>query len=340
MKSRIISIAMMICLLVVPAAQAAPYPGRRPGHHPGFPSRPIFRPYYRPGYHHYPRYRSSRYHNNNDIWISIGAGLLIGTTISSMKRATHYSDSVNVPYAGNNREDYLYSNSYMSEREINNIRTKVREQTKTEVSRASKMASELGSEQAAALLARTWESEGKRTYVDVKSGLQLLKVNGFYDGTQMSYTFLPENSKVYVRISVPEYSLSVEESDYYSNSGGRAELVPSGEVRNVPVTKNYVSAAMVVSDSIDTLQYAGFEIERSVRSKSGHMIIKKVGKGTAVRYAGVKAGDILLKVDVYETRNFDQDWISDYMLNKHHTRSLIILLISQKGIEKKFEIQL
>ena len=340
MKSRIISIAVMLCLLAVPTAQAAPYPGHRPGHHPGPPLRPIFRPYYRPGYYNYPRYRNYRYYNNNDIWISLGAGLLIGTMISNMNRAPQYSPSANVPYSGPVINDYSYSNSYERERQISDIKTRISENAKTEADRASKMASEFGAEQAAALIAKTWDGEGKRTNIDKRSGLQVLKVTGFYDGSQISYTFLPENRKVYVRISVPEYSLSAEESAYYSGPAGQAIPAPSEGVRQVPVVPSYTPAAMIVSDQGGTLQHAGFELERTMRSPSGHMIIREVGKGTAAYYAGIRPGDVLLKVDVYETRNFDPAWFSDYISNRHQSRSLITLSISRNGTEKRFEIQL
>ena len=340
MKSRIISIAVMICLFAVPAAQAAPRPGHRPGHYPGPPPRPIFRPYYRPGYYNYPRYRSYRHYNNNDIWISIGAGLLIGTMISNMNRAPQYSPSANVPYSSPDRNDYSYSNSYARERQISDIKARISQNAKTEAARASKMASEYGSEQAASLLAKTWDGEGKRTNIDVRSGLLVLKVDGFYDGSQISYTFLPENRKVYARISVPEYSLAAEESDYYSGSAGQTAPLPSEGVRQVPVVPSYTPAVMIVSDQGGTLQYAGFELDRSTRSPSGHMIIREVGKGTAAYYAGIRPGDVLLKVDVYETRNFDPAWFSDYISNRHQSRSLITLSISRNGTEKRFEIQL
>jgi len=166
MKSRIISIAVMICLFAVPAAQAAPYSGHRPGHHPGPPPRPIFRPYFWPGYYNYPRYR---YYNNNDIWISLGAGLLIGAMVSNMNRTPQYSPSANAPFSNPSRNDYSYSNSYERERQISDIKTRISENAKTEADRASKMASEFGAEQAAALIAKTWDGEGKRTNIDKRS---------------------------------------------------------------------------------------------------------------------------------------------------------------------------
>jgi C-terminal processing protease CtpA/Prc len=97
---------------------------------------------------------------------------------------------------------------------------------------------------------------------------------------------------------------------------------------------------MIVSDQGGILQYAGFELERTMRSPSGHMIIREVGKGTAAYYAGIRPGDVLLKVDVYETRNFDPVWFIDYISNRHQSRSLITLSISRNGAEKRFEIQL
>ncbi|MEA4873291.1 MAG: PDZ domain-containing protein [Synergistaceae bacterium] len=336
MKSRMISIAVMMCLFAVPAAQAVPHPG----HHPGPPPRPIFQPYHRPGYYNYPRYRNYRYYSNNDIWVSLGAGLLIGAMISNMNRTPQYSPSADVPYSSPSRNDYSYSNSYERERQIRDIKTRISQNAKTEADRASNMASEFGSEQAMVLLEKTWDGEGKRTNIDRSSGLQVLKVTGFYDGSQISYTFLPENRKVYVRISVPEYSLSAEESDYYSGPAGQAAPVPSEGARQVPVVPNYTAAAMIVSGQGGTMQYAGFELERTMRSPSGHMIIREVAKGTAAYYAGIRPGDVLLKVDVYETRNFDPVWFIDYISSKHQSRSLITLSISRNGAEKRFEIQL
>lgn len=345
MRSRIISIAVLICLLLAPVAQAAPRHSRKPGHHPGPPPGPIFspyhkpsyRPYYRPVYYRYPRYRN---YNNNDIWISVGAGLLIGSIISNMNRTPDYYPPAGNTYPSTGRDDYSYSNSYERERLISEIKVRISENARSEVVRASKIASEFGAEKAAVLLARDWDSEGKRTNIDGRSGLYVLKVTGFYDGSQMSYTFLPENRKVFVRISVPDYSLSVEESDYYSGSAGKAASAPSEGVRQVPVVPNYTSVAVTVSDRGGTLQAAGFEIERSVRSNSGHMIIRDVGKGTAAYYAGIRQGDVLLKVDVYETRNFDSAWFSGYIYSRSQSKSLVTLSISRNGSEKKFEIQL
>lgn len=340
MRSRIICIAVMICLFTVPAAQAAPHPGHRPRHYPVPASRPIFRPYCLPGYYNYPRYRSYRYYSNNDIWISVGAGLLIGTIISNMNRTPSYYPFAGNTYSGTGRNDHSYSNSYERDRVISEIKIKISENARSEVGRASKMASEFGAEQAAVLLEKSWEFEGKRTIIDGKSGLYVLKVTGFYDSSQMSYTFLPENRKVFVRISVPDYSLSVEESDYYSGSAGKAAPAHSEGVRLVHIAPNYTSAFMTVSDQGGTLQSVGFDIERSVRSNSGHMIISEVAKGTAAYYAGIMQGDVLLKVDVYETRNFDAAWFSGYIYSRSQSKSLITLSISRNGIEKKFEIRL
>lgn len=348
MRSRIISMAVMICLLAAPVAQGAPRHSHKPGHHPGPPPVPIFRPYhkpsyrpyYRPVYYRYPRYRNYRNYNNNDIWISVGAGLLIGSIISNMNRTPDYYPPAGNTYPSTGTDDYSYSNSYERERLISEIKIRISENARSEVVRASKIASEFGPEQAAVLLARDWESEGKRANIDERSGLYVLKVTGFYDGSKMSYTFLPENRKVFVRISVPDYSLSVEEGDYYSGSAGKAAPAHSEGVRQVPVVTNYTPAAVTVSGQGGTLQSAGFEIERSVRTNSGHMIIREVGKGTAAYYAGMRPGDVLLKVDVYETRNFDFAWFSDYISNRHQSGALITLYISRNGAEKRFEIQL
>ena len=146
MRSKIISIALLVCLSAVPAAQAAPHHGPKPGHFPGpppqaaphpgpkpghfpgpppQPPRPIYRPYPRPYYapwrYPYPVYRNYRYYCSNDIWVSLGAGLLLGSIISSANRAPQYSP----PVTGTDRGSgsYSYSGSYDREYDISLIRS-------------------------------------------------------------------------------------------------------------------------------------------------------------------------------------------------------------------------
>ncbi|MDD4159487.1 MAG: PDZ domain-containing protein [Synergistaceae bacterium] len=352
MKLKIVSMTIILCMLAVPAANAAPHPVRRPDHPPGPPPRPIFRPYHRPMHTpnfprdaYYPRYRSYgnyrryRSHSSNDIWISIGAGLLLGTIISNMNRDTQYSPPSEAPYSAPGRNDYYsYTDSYEREREKDQINEEIRTAAKAEAVRASQMVSEMGLEPAAEIIAKDWEKEGKRAVIDARSGLHVLRVTGFDDGGQMSYTFLPENRKVYVRISVPEYSLSAEESDSYSMTALRQ--VSSVESRPSLPAQNYTSAAKTLPGTGAGMQQTGFDIERSKRSSSGHMIIREVSRGTAAYYAGIRPGDVLLKVNAYDSRNFDPGWFSEYISNKYKSRSLIILSISRKGTEKRVEIQL
>ena len=369
MRSKIISILVLFCMFVAPAAQAAPHPGPKPGHHPspqaGPPPgpkpghhpgpqprpilRPYHRPYYRPGYYEYPRYRNYenyryynhyRHNNSNDIWISIGAGLLIGSIISNMNRAPEYYPPAGDQYPGTDRDNYSYSESYERERQISEIRAIVSQNAKTEAARASRMAVELGTDQAAAALARAWESEGKRVTLDGRSGLQVLKVSGFYDGSQMTYTFLPENRKVYVKISVPELSISAEESEYYAVSSGQSPAYYSseGSGRGAGIPNDAPSAS--VSSRGSAIQYAGFELQGNSRSQSGHLIVGEVAKGTAAYYAGIRQGDLLLSADQYDSRNFDAAWFNGYISDKYSSRAMVRLRISRNGVEKKIEIRL
>jgi hypothetical protein len=364
MRSKIISIALLVCLSAVPAAQAAPHHGPKPGHFPGpppqaaphpgpkpghfpgpppQPPRPIYRPYPRPYYapwrYPYPVYRNYRYYRSNDIWVSLGAGLLLGSIISSANRAPQYSP----PVTGTDRGSgsYSYSGSYDREYDISLIRSSAGEKAKAEASRAAKMASEYGPAQAAALLAKSWEGEGRKTALDTSAGLPVLKVTGFYDGSRITYTFLPDNRKVYVRISLPDYSISVEEGDYYTRAADQpVSAQPAEAIRRVPALPVYTNASMAVQQQDGTLLSAGFGLNRSARNPSGYLIIGEVAKGTAAYYAGVRPGDVLLSVDVYETRNFDAAWFDNYISEKHRSRSLITLSISRNGAEKKLDIQL
>ena len=341
-------------MFAAPAAQAAPHPGPKPGHHPGPQPRPIsrpyhrpyYRPYYRPGYYQYPRYshyknyRNYRNYSNNDIWISIGAGLLIGSIISNMNREPQYYPPAREPYPGTDRDNYSYSESYEREQQISEIRSIISQNAKTEAARASRMAAELGTDQAAATLARAWENEGKRVTLDGRSGLEVLKVSGFYDGSQMTYTFLPENRKVYVKISVPEFSISAEESEYYAVPSGQSPAYSSweGSGQGAGIPNSTPSAS--VSGPGSAIKYAGFELQRNTRSPSGHLIIGEVAKGTAAYYAGIRQGDLLLSADQYDSRNFDAAWFNEYISDKYSSRAMIRLQISRNGVEKKIEIRL
>ncbi len=337
MRPKIISTALLICLFVAPAAQAAYYPG----HHPGPAPRPIFSPYRRPGYRHYPVYRSYRHSSNNDIWISLGAGLLIGSLISGMNRTAQYSPYASITDPAVQRNNYSYSQSFEGEREISLIRSRAAENAKTESRRASGIASEHGSEQAAYLLAKAWEGEGRKTVLDSSAGLQVLKVTGFYDGSLIKYTFLPESRKVYVRISVPDYLVSVEESSYYTGSTLRPETAQlRDEDSRMPLLRSYSNAPVVLPEKSVMLRHAGFGLEGSFRSPAGHLVIGEVGKGTAAYYAGIRPGDALISVDVYDTRNFDAVWFDNYISERHRSCSMIVLLILRKGTEKRIEIQL
>ena len=333
MKKRIVSISLILSLLFVPMAQAGtqynrPYHGPIPRSYPWY--RPIYRPIYRPGfsfgYSNYPRYYGYRNYSNNDILVGLGAAIVLGSIFSSINSSSGYSRGSGTSY-NDSRNDLEY-------RKKQDIENSTRNKAENEAKRASSLAVERGIGEAISIIRNLWESEGRRTSFEDRSGIAVIKISGFNDGSQIQYSFYPENRKVFVRISVPEYSVSEEASEYYADPLRNTE--PSYVQQPTPLQYMPNNPGPILS----LTQFAGFDITDGKRSSSGHMLIESVAKGTAAFYAGLRQGDRLVKVDVYDTLNYDFGWIKAYLNDKHKSRALLKITFVQGGVEKTAEIQL
>ena len=177
---KIISIALLVCLSAVPAAQAAPsrtqtgtFPRPAPtgcltGRNRAFPGPapspkadlqtisqvtmphgviPI-------------RMQNYRYYRSNDIWVSLGP-VVLGSIISSANRAPQYSP---VTGTGRGSGSYSYSGSYDREYDISLIRSVQVRQRLRQAGREDGIGyGPLGQP----LLAKSWEGEGRKTALDI-----------------------------------------------------------------------------------------------------------------------------------------------------------------------------
>jgi hypothetical protein len=68
--------------------------------------------------------------------------------------------------------------------------------------------SESGVPGAVEMLVKSWEGEGKKTFLDDRSGVTVLKVSGFEENIRLEYTIRQDSKKISVRVTAPDYSVS------------------------------------------------------------------------------------------------------------------------------------
>jgi hypothetical protein len=215
--------------------------------------------------------------------------------------------------AGNSNNDAEAAKQQAQyEQKVREIREHAKESSRKEMEHALELIFERGVPGAVEMLARSWEGEGKKTFLDDRNGVAVLKISGFEENIRLEYTIRQESKKISVRVTAPDHSVTEESSAYYK------EPVP------IPPSKSYL----------------GFELEEFLRDPQGRLIIKDVVKGTAVFYAGILPGDTLLKIDTYDTKNFDIARVDSYLENRSGVKAKVSITVSQKGEQKAIEIQL
>ncbi len=227
-----------------------------------------------------------------------------------------------------------YNEIQASNKSIGTLQQQAQEYARNEALRAADLVTANGLYEAINILTRSWESRGNRTFFDDSYKLPVLKVSGFNDGTQVVYTFLPENRIVYVKVSVPEYSISFEGSAYYNEP----RQIPRQSYQQSAVAPQNVAGENRYVQSIK--QIIGFDLVNNKRSASGHMLIQEVANGTAAYYAGIRNGDSLVKIDAYDTKNFDVSRIKAYIEDRHRAQAMLKIMFSHNGKIKTANIQM
>lgn len=215
--------------------------------------------------------------------------------------------------AGNSNNDAEAAKQQAAyEQKVREIRRHAKESSIKEMEHAVDLIFERGVPGAIELLVRSWEGEGKKTFLDDRNGVAVLKISGFEENIRLEYTIRQESKKITVRVTAPDHLVSEESSTYYK------EPVP------LPPSKSYL----------------GFDLEEFLRDPQGRLLIKDVVKGTAVFYAGVLPGDTLVMIDTYDTKNFDIARVDSYLENRSEVKAKVKITVSQKGEQKSIEIQL
>lgn len=215
--------------------------------------------------------------------------------------------------AGNNNDQAEAAKQQAAyERHVREVREHAKESSRKEMDHAVDLISESGVPGAVEMLVKSWEGEGKKTFLDDRSGVTVLKVSGFEENIMLEYTIRQDSKKISVRVTAPDYSVSEESGTYYK------------EPQPVPPSKNYL----------------GLELEELLRDPGGRLLIKDVAKGTAAFYAGIMPGDSLVMIDTYDTKNFDIARVDSYLASRAAAKAKVRVTVSQKGEQKIIDIQL
>ncbi len=235
--------------------------------------------------------------SHTEVWVdATGLAVLLGTLA-----------------AGNSNNDAEAAKQQAAyEQKVREIREHAKESSRKEMEHAVDLIFERGVPGAVELLVKSWEGEGKKTFLDDRNGVAVLKVSGFEENIRLEYTIRQESKKISVRVTAPDYSVSEESSAYYKKP------------EPLPPSKSYL----------------GFGLEEFSRDPQGRLLIKDVLKGTAVFYSGVLPGDTLVMIDTYDTKNFDIARVNSYLENRADIKSKVRITVSRKGEQKTIEIQL
>ncbi len=243
--------------------------------------------------HHYHSYSSS----HTEVWVdATGLAVLLATLAAGN--------------SNNQAEEAKQQAAF--EQKSREVREHAKESSRKELEHAVGLILERGVPGTVELLVKAWDGEGKKTFLDDRSGVTVLKVSGFEEDIRLEYTLRQENKRISVRVTAPEYSVSEESSAYYK------------EPEPVAPSKSYL----------------GVGLEEFFRDPQGRLLIKDVAKGTAAFYAGIRPGDSLVMIDTYDTKNFDISRVDSYLENRAAAKAKVKLTVSQKGEQKNIEIQL
>ncbi|MDD4159849.1 MAG: PDZ domain-containing protein [Synergistaceae bacterium] len=274
MKKHVRVMAFLLIFLIMPVKEACANAGPPPGHH-----------------HH--SYSSS----HTEVWVDATGLAVLLATLAAGKAPD---------------DDEAAKQQAAYEQKVKDIREHAKESSKKEMERAAGLIFETGVPEAVEKLVKFWEGEGKKTFLDDRNGVTVLKISGFEENIRLEYTIRQEDKKISVRVTAPDYSVSEESNEYYK------EPVPPAPSKSC----------------------LGFELEEFQRDPQGRFIIKDVVKGTAAFYAGVRPGDSLVMVDTYDTKDFDLARIDSYLEKRAELKAPVRITVSQEGKQRSLEIQL
>lgn len=187
--------AIAICLALSVAVSAAPLEAYcPPGPHHHRPPRPHY--YYDYGYY---------YDSYNDVALSCGIGILLGTMAANNNAAEQAKQQEKA-------------------KKVEAVRERCKDAVYTETQHVSELIQGTGLVNTLDFLQKYWNAKTMRTFMEDRNNVAVLTITGFDDNVKVEYTFMKEYKEVTVKASSAEYKISEEKKAYYKEPEPRSEL--------------------------------------------------------------------------------------------------------------------
>lgn len=242
------------------------------------------------------------YRHDNDDWDHVATGIGIAVLLGTLI----YNSSKHAP------APQQPTITPAQQQKIDEVRAQAKQNADAELKRAVDLTASHDLSETLDLLAKRWQDDGRAASTDVRDPAATLKISGFVDNIILEYVFDSAKTEVTARVTAPDYQVSEESSAKY-------HVKPP----LTPLQKNL-----------------GFDLSDKYRAPSGGIEIRDLVADSHAAAAGLASGDLLLKVDAYDVKNFDCGRISAYIEGRAERRAAVKLLVSHQGKTKAVKIQL
>lgn len=301
MKLRTTALCLIISLIFVPIAQAAPsrYYRSRPNRYVTHRSSRYYRPSPYPSYYRHNFWRSGSYYSwsGSDWAVAGGVGLLLGVLVAN-------SNSNSERTRLKEREDY--------EKQVQIIRIFCRNTVETETKHLLDLISKNGFVKTVDYLKQYWNDQGSISLLDDRSTIAILTVSGLKENVKLKYTFMKDFKEVTISALSSEFQIAEEKKAVYQ------EPTPISSLK----------------------KQTGFELSNNSRDSKGYLIVGAVENVSPAYMAGIQQGDSITKVDTYDAKNFSAENVSAYIENRAKTRSILKITYSRNDQLKTVALQL
>ena len=202
------------------------------------------------------------------------------------------------------------SDSQSAEKKNSDVKTQAHESAKHEADSAAQLIGQYGINDAIDKIIGTWEKQERKAYLfNDSTTVSTIRVSGFSDNMKIEYVIDRGEGNITARVTVPDYDVKEEYSEKFT----------------------------VPSDAAS--QYVGFTL-RTHRDISGYPVIDGVARGTFAELAGMRSGDLLIKIGTYDLKNADDRQIGLYIIEQANKRALTDFTFSHNRVHKTVPIQL
>jgi C-terminal processing protease CtpA/Prc len=197
-----------------------------------------------------------------------------------------------------------------AEKKDSDVRTQAQESAKREADSAAQLIGQYGINDATDKIISTWEKQERKAYLYNDSAtVSTIRVSGFSDNMKIEYVIDRGEGNVTARVTVPDYDVKEEYSEKFA----------------------------VPSDA--TSQYVGFTL-RTHRDISGYPVIDGVARGTFADLAGMRSGDLLIKIGANDLKNADDRQVGLYIIDQANKHALTDFTFSRSRIHRTVSVQL